>query len=105
MGNRLNVKVGDQVIIYGSYRNKSLGTVEKITPTGLIKVNGTLYNQDGYIRGGGAWNTGSISEATPELIKEVNENNTISLALSKMRKCSSLTYEKALKIIEILKEN
>ena len=42
--NELNVKVGDKVLLSGGYginKHEKIATVERITPTGRIKVSGS----------------------------------------------------------------
>lgn len=43
-----NLKVDDSVFVVNTFGNKSLNTVQKVTPTGRIVVNNTLYT-DGCI--------------------------------------------------------
>lgn len=103
---KLNVKAGDKVIVHygGAFRDASIEVVEKITPKGFIKVQGTLYYDYGTERSGGAWNKKHIEELTPEKEKKITEVNTIHRAIHKMHNTTRLTYEQATKILEILVE-
>jgi ABC-type enterochelin transport system substrate-binding protein len=98
----LNVKAGDTVIVSGRWR-KSIETVEKITPTGLIKVGSSLYHPDGTERAGDKWDRNQLLEATPERIQEVRNNELVQLALHEMRQPRTLTVDQARQILEILK--
>ncbi len=40
---KMKLNVGDKVIVHGGWTGDHIGTVEKITPTGLIKVEGKTY--------------------------------------------------------------
>jgi hypothetical protein len=98
-----NLKEGDKVIVSKRFC-KSVGTVEKITPAGNIKVNGTLYTAGGVERGGDQWSKGYLYEATPAVVEEIKKENTISKALILMRNKPKITFEQAKKIVAILYE-
>ena len=98
-----NLKVGDKVFI--NWRGGcSLRTVEKITPAGNIKVNGTLFNANGQERGGDVWSKSYLSEATPEEINSFRERMTIKKAFILMKETKKITIEQAEKIIDLLTE-
>ena len=101
MANCENLKAGDKVFVWysGSCR---LGFVEKITPKGFIKVDGTLFTQDGLERGGSDWYHTSIEPATEEKIAEYNRKKFIRATIKQMRETPKISYEQALKISEIL---
>lgn len=99
-----NLKKGDLVIV--AYRNgERICEVEKITPSGLIKVDGTLFYKSGCERGGDVWNRYYLREATPQAIQIIKESATIQKAFKLMRNVSKITLNQANQIIEILKEN
>ncbi len=95
-----DLKKGDKVIYCVSgpgFYNKTVKEVQNITPKGFIKVNSILFsNITGDPRGA---NDGYVScyleEATPDRIKEIQEEKYIYDTLVQMRKCESLTYEQA----------
>lgn len=93
-----DLKVGDKVIVSSLYR-KSVGTVEKITPAGNIKVNGILFNSNGWERGGGAWDRSYLSKATPENIEIIKQESTIAKAKKLMRETTNITFEQAKSIV------
>lgn len=96
-----NLKVGDLVFV--NWRmGTSLRKVEKITPKGNIKVNGIMFNKNGFERGGDVWSKCYLSEATPEEIKSFQEEITIKNAIKLMRGIKTITLEQANKIIELL---
>lgn len=95
------LKVGSPVFVCGVIR--TLHAVEKITPKGFIKVCNNYYNPDtGFERGGDAWYGTHLAEATPEEIEKYKQNLVIRNALEKMHRASSVTYEQALLITNIL---
>lgn len=110
----LNVKVGDKVLLtYSAYckQYQKIVEVTKVTPTGRIKVNGLNVQFDKYGRKMGNNSFGSefyqISFVTEEQIIEIEENQKKDSIINKaVRLCQkvndkSLTYEKALEIINI----
>ncbi len=110
MYEELNVKVGDEVL----YRLWNLSgvverieTVTRVTPTGRIRIDGSSSQFDKYGRemGGDSWRGGAnLSIPTEEDYKRIEENAVISNALSLMEKLNkkTLSYDKAVKIVEIL---
>lgn len=69
-----NFTVGMQVVFDNRYR-RELCEIEKITPTGLIKLKGErwkayTFKPSGYSRGADKWDTANIKPATPEIIAE-----------------------------------
>lgn len=99
----LNVKQGDTVMVVTKYAGRRLRKVEKITPSGLIKVDGTLYNKDGRERGADAWSANHINAVTEEEIKLFEQEIYASNVLKKLQKLERLTYEQALAIESIVK--
>ena len=102
-----DLKQGDKVIycVRGpGFYNKTIMEVEKITPKGFIKVNGSLFNNDtGEIRGSNdSYVFCHIEEATPDSIKAVQEEQYIYDTLVQMRKCESLTYKQATAVRKVL---
>lgn len=93
-----SLKAGDKVIVSSTYGTR-VAEVEKITPSGLIKVDGTLYNQNGCERS--QWCTSSIHEATEEAVREVEQRKVVTKAFKIMHRTSQITYEQAIKILEI----
>jgi hypothetical protein len=67
------LKAGDKVIYYPAYGLPSIKTVTAITKTGFIKIHNALFKDDGFVRGGDAWNRACIGEYTEEIGKRVEE--------------------------------
>ena len=95
------LKVGDLVFVNSRYLY-CLRKVEAITPAGNIKVNGVIYNSNGYERGGDVYSKCYLSEATPEKLKSYYERLTINKAIKLMKETTEITLEQANKIIELL---
>lgn len=112
MWEELNVKVGDKVL----YRYWTFGgtierieTVTRVTPTGRIRVEGSSSQFDKYGRemGANSYRGGAeLSIPKEEDYKRIKENAVISKALSLLEKMNkkTLSYDKAVKIVEILSE-
>lgn len=91
------LKVGNLVFI-GNY----LTRVEKITPTGRIKVMGQYYNpQTGYVMGGDVFSVSQLREATNEALNEYYNNQFVAKVISEFNK-RKITVEQALKINGLL---
>lgn len=112
MDRELNVKVGDKVLYQYNSWGKSverIETVKKVTPTGRIRIEGMDSQFDKYGRemGGDAWSGHAhLSIPTEEDYKRIDENAVISKALSLLEKLNkkTLSYDKAVKIVEILEK-
>jgi len=98
------LKAGDTVIIHGKWSDR-LAKIDKITPTGKIKIGDTHYSPDGYSIGNGTrLYVTSLCEATPEAIEALRQKEVIIEATYTLRNKNSLTYEQAVKILEIFGE-
>lgn len=96
------LQVGDLVFVY--YQSSTcVKPVQKITPSGLIKVDGNLFNQNGCIRGGGSFCTTRIEIATPEKIEEFRQRVYIKKVYCKLKELSvdDITLEQAKEINRI----
>lgn len=98
-----NLKVGDNVFVSGRL-GRSLCQVEKITPKGFIKVAGSLYTKEGFVRGSDGWNFTSICPASDEEIKEFRKEKFVHDVIKKLRSVTELQYEQAVAINRILFE-
>ena len=98
MREELNVSVGDEVIVvYRLYER--VAKVERITPNGRIRVDGTYYDKYGRQIGSDIWSSSYITYVTEERVEKI----TISKAYQLMKNCelNNITYDQATKIIEI----
>lgn len=113
MSEKLNVKVGDKVLVtcsgYGlSGGYKYTDIVSKITPTGRIRLakhRTVTFYPDGTERvSSDAWAPrGRLELLTPEKETELRKEVVIRKCLSKMHETTDITYEQAAAIMEILK--
>ena len=99
-----DLKVGDKVFVVDTFY-KRLRQVGKITPTGLIRVGGNLYNQNGSLRSSNTWNTTHLEIATDDTIEEFKKENLINNCKLRMSKQVKLTYSQAKRIMDILDES
>lgn len=96
-------KIGQKVLVKGTWESK-ISEVEKITPTGLIKVDGHLYYPDGGERIAGSWHGNHIQIVTDEEILEFYKSIFINKVYNAIRQMqNNLTYEQAVEINNILK--
>ena len=73
----LNLKAGDKVLMRNTWCIE-IEVVDKITPTGLIKVDGHTFRPDGRERGGDSYHPWHIESLTPELEVEFYRKRFIS---------------------------
>lgn len=73
----LNLKVGDKVLMRNTWCT-GIGVVDKITPTGIIKVGSYSFRPDGRERGGDSYRPWYIEPLTPELEVEFYKKRFIS---------------------------
>lgn len=102
------LKAGDDVVIRtwnwggSSYTNAK---VEKITPTGFIRVEGILYKlQDGNSRSANSGLLDPNDETTIKLLKKYKENKFVRETVNKIRSTNynDVTYEQAVAIRKIM---
>jgi len=100
----MKINVGDKVIVHGRWNGDHISIVEKITPTGLIKVEGKTFYEDGTQRGGDAWSRVSITEVTPEALQKINDRATIQKAIQLCRNVTikGIDIDTANKLIALL---
>lgn len=104
------LKKGDMVIVHSwsaGYSCYTEETVQKVTPKGFIKVNGSLFNQnDGMARGRGSWSGSCLmdsnDESAKEQVKKYRMECYVGRVLRKIRNIPNLTYEQAIEIDRIL---
>lgn len=96
-----NVKAGDKVIVQKPYNYDSVGTVEEITPSGYIRVDGSLYHKTGALRGGDSFNRTRIEAATDESLEKIRKEKYIRVLLGKLGK-AKISYEMAVEIDAVL---
>lgn len=108
MQEELKVKVGDKVLYQYSHwgnRTERIETVTRVTPTGRIRVKGSdsCFNKYGREMGDSYYKA-HLSVLTDADEKRIKENSVIERAVSLMGDFNSknLTYDKAVKIVEIL---
>lgn len=110
MREKLNVKVGDKLLYqYWNFRERyeKIVTVIRVTPTGRIRIDYCDSQFDKYgVKMGDGYSFPCLSIPTEEDYKRIEENSIISKALFLMgeKNKKNLSYEQAIKIIEILKE-
>lgn len=79
--------------------------VEKIIPTGFIRVEGVLYKpQDGNSRSGNSNLLDPNDETTIKILKKYKENNFVRETMDKIRETNynDVTYEQAVAIRKIM---
>lgn len=102
------LKAGDDVVVsswnwVGCYYTKQ--KVERITPTGFIRVNNVLYRpQDGMSRQGQSELLDPTDEKTIRMLKEYNEKKFVHNIMNKIRSTNYdyVTYDQAVQISKIM---
>lgn len=101
-----NAKIGDKVIVSGRWHEPFIATIENITPKGFFRVGGDLYNKDGFRRTSDRWDTKRIRLVPTEELEEVElkmkETAFVKAVIKKCHNLSTLTYEEAKVINDIL---
>lgn len=98
----MNFKVGQRVLVHKG-KFVYMSNIEKITPSGLIKVDGKLYYPDGRERTADCWNYSTITLATDYDIVQLKKSRFIQRVYDKMKTMNNkLTYEQAIEINRIL---
>lgn len=99
----LNLKVGDKVLMRSTWHTM-IKVVDKITPTGLIKVGGYTFRPDGCERGGDNWHRWHIEPLTPELEIEFYKKRFISEVANRASDYdfSNMSYDIAKVLNELL---
>lgn len=93
--------VGQKVKVYDHTGNEWIRTVEKITPTGRVKVGSTYYvNGSEYTSY--SWGKTYIEPATEEIIAQHNKRQFTSRVMSELHHIEKMTYEDAVKVNSIL---
>ncbi len=98
-----SLKAGDKVIVCyrGIYSYDTVKTVDKVTPTGRIKVGCDYYNPNGWPRNHGGTH---LEEATAEALEAVWQREVIHKAVSRAYaiRADGITYDQAVKLLEVL---
>ena len=101
----LGVKVGDKVIFHGSWGNRMIAEVTRITPTGRIRIDrsDSQYDKFGRELGANVWNTTRLSRWSEEVEKEIADERRIKVALDIAHGLTSkdMTLDKAKVIIDM----
>jgi len=95
-----SLKVGDEVVL-SCFSTKVVCSVDEITKDGLLKINGWHFDRNGT---GNATNEKLpvfILKITDEAIEEMRQKEAISKARFLLNKTSNLTYDQAVKVIEM----
>ena len=106
-----SLKVGDKVTVVRSYYGTlsySFAEIEKITPTGLVKVKGHERKyKDGHETGLGTWSVGTrIEPVTDEIINSIKVKklkNSITETIKNINIDQS-SYEDLIRLNELLQE-
>lgn len=95
----LNLKVGDKVLISGRF-DKSIGVVDRITPTGIIQVSNPFckfsFRPDGRERGADTYYGRTIQKLTQEMEQRFYQEKFIRIVTRKIfNECTPFSYEQA----------
>ena len=90
------LKAGDSVFVCNRYK-RILRTVEKITPTGRIKVGGEYYRTSGYEMGGGHFGRFHLEQATFDAVIDHKKNLFIGDVIKGID-LQKISYEQAIEL-------
>lgn len=99
------LKPGDPVVVHAwswegdTYR---ASRIERITPTGRIRVDGVLYKKNGLSRSGGSCIMNPEDEGVMKELKEYTEKRFIMSVVNKMGCVRELTLEQAQEICRVM---
>ena len=108
MSEKLNVKVGDKVVLsYPGSDYRVIDDVIRVTPSGRIKIarnSSKTFSAEGVEMRSDRWAPRArLYILTPELEAEIHDEKVIRKCLLIMHKTQKITYEQAAAIMEILK--
>ncbi len=98
------LRVGDTVAVHGGGSSTRIwfSTVDRITPTGRIRVGDTTYRPNGWEIGGDSWAQLHITRVTPEITEKVRRQRLL-VACGAIR-FDSLTTDALVRIAATAKE-
>ena len=96
-----DLKIGDKVVMSGRLINDTVKKIDKITPTGLIKIGTSFFYKNGSERCSDTWNSSRIRPCTPEDEENIKKKIFCSKVLKKINDMKSISYKNALKINKI----
>lgn len=94
------LKAGDRVFVCNTLGNKSLETVQRVTPTGRVVVNNIQYIAG--VHRIDMWRNFRLEEADPSKIWEYKTQRFAMRVFNAMKEKKSITYEQAKEINKIL---
>lgn len=100
----INVKQGDRVIRRDGHYTTQVVAIDKVTPTGRIKIGSTYYDKYGHEITSDSWHRGHIAIATEEELTEIEHATYTRGIIRKLNDINKLTYKQALAINEILED-
>ena len=99
------LKPGDLVVVNAwSWMGETYraSRVEKITPTGLVRVGGVLYKKDGMSITGGSCIMNPDDEGVKKQLREYTERRFVMSVVNKMGYVKELTLEQAQEICKVM---
>lgn len=101
-----NIKPGDEVICISYYGTRSIEKVDRVTKTQIILTNNQKFRKNDGIRIGRqrSFYISRITIPTKDEKKEIQRDNVIRKALVLMHDKEKISYDQAIKIIEILEK-
>lgn len=106
MKNLEDIKVGDKVILYRRFQDRTVCKVERLTKNFII-VEGRKYRKnDGFETGDCGIYVSSIGRATEQMIAEIEEEHKRDVIISYIRNCrlSTLPTDVLEKVYKLIKK-
>lgn len=97
------MKAGDEATVFLGSRIRGIYRVDKVTPTGLVKIGDVVFNKDGSRRGDNSWLSESIAPTTQEHRDELIRRRRV----SEIEKTdfNKLTLDELSRIIDVIHES
>lgn len=97
------MNVGDEVTVFAGNQIQGIYRIDKVTPTGIIKIGNASYNPDGWRRGDNSWNLESIEPTTQEHRDFIKKRKMINFIDG--TDFSGFTIDELSAIITVIKNN
>lgn len=106
MENLEDIKVGDKVILYRRFQDRTVCKVERLTKNFIIVEGRKFRKKDGFESGDCGIYVSSIGRATEQVIAEIEEENKRDAIISYIRNCrlSTLSTDVLEKVYELIKK-
>ena len=106
MENLEDIKIGDKVILYRRFQDRTVCKVERLTKNFIIVEGHKYRKKDGFEAGDCEIYVSSIGRATEQVIADIEEEHKRDVIISYIRNCrlSTLPTDVLEKVYELIKK-